>query len=775
MGNEKSIVAKASAHSKGAASDRRINMKMIENLLLIWLDSNIDDDSADCRNTIIQLRCAVNSINTYTDGEECIQFLESMNNENACMIISGSLGQHIVPRIHNMSQVDSIFIFCGNKKRHEQWAKKWPKIKGVFTEITPICEALKQAAQQCEQNAISISFMATGSGVYKRNLDQLDPSFMYTQILKEIILEIEFEPKHITEFIDYCRGVFVENGGQLKNIKKFEQKYRDETPIWWYTFQCFLYPMLNRALRLMDMDIIIKMGFFISDLHRHIEQLHKKQFSGQNSSKSFTVYRGQGMSKVDFERMTKTKGGLISFNNFLSTSKNHTVSLRFANRAVSNPDLIGILFVMTIDPAQSTTPFAFIIDVSYFKDKEDEVLFAMHTVFRICAITPMDGNHRLFQVELTLTRDNDKDLRVLTDCIRKETFPRSVGWDRLGQLLLKMGQFGTAEGVYKILLEQATNESVKAPFYHQLGIVKYNQGEYNQAATFYKKSIEIRRKVIPLNHHGLANSTVCLGNVYDELGEYQRALLLQEEALQIYQKILPPNHPNLAMLYNNIGNVYYSTGEYLKGLSSYEKALEIRQQSLPPNHPDLAKSYNNIGLVYENMGEYLKALSSYKNALEIRQRSLPPNHPDLAKSYNNIGLLYEKLDNYSEALSSYEKALEVRQQSLPPNHPDLAKSYNNIGLVYENMGNYLEELSSYERALEIQQQSLPLNHPDLAKSYNSIGAVYESMCDYSKARSFYERAVDIGQHSLPSNHPDRQLYRKHLENVEMILTLEFCF
>jgi hypothetical protein len=54
-----------------------------------------------------------------------------------------------------MSQVDCIFRFCSDKKSHEQWVKEWPKIKSVFTEITPICEALKQAALQCEHDAIN--------------------------------------------------------------------------------------------------------------------------------------------------------------------------------------------------------------------------------------------------------------------------------------------------------------------------------------------------------------------------------------------------------------------------------------------------------------------------------------------------------------------------------------------------------------------------------------------------------------------------------------------
>jgi tetratricopeptide (TPR) repeat protein len=630
--------AAKAGQAKDAVARRRFDMQLVQNVLLIWLDNNIDDNSADCRNTITQLRRAVNAINTFSDGDQCIEFLETIDNEKVCMIISGSLGQHIVPRVHNMSQVDSIFIFCGNKQYHEQWAKEWSKIKGVFTEITPICEALKQAAQQCEQNAIPMSFVATSGDNSKKKLDQLDPSFMYTQIMKEILLTINFDENHFTEYIDYCRKIFRENQHELDHVIKLKRNYRDHTPIWWYTCQCFLYPMLNRALRLMDGDIIIKMGFFIDDLHRDIQQLHQEQFGGQQTGKTFTVYRGQGMSKTAFEEMSKTQGGLVSFNNFLSTSKKRQVSLGFARDALADPDSVGILFVMTIDPAKSTTPFASIIHVSYYKEKEDEVLFAMHTVFRIGDIKPMGENHRLFQVELTLTSDNDNDLRVLTDRIREET-EGTTGWDQLGELLLKIGQPKKAQQVYEILLEQTSEKSEQALIYHKLGKAKYYQGEYSKALSYY------------------------------------------EEALEIRQQSLPPNHPDLAKSYNNIGVVYDEMGEYSKALSSYEKALEIRQQSLPPNHPDLAMSYNNIGLVYYNMGEYSKALSYYEKDLEISKQSLPPNHPDLASSYNNIGLVYENMGDYSKARSFYERAVNIGQQSLPSNHPHLKIYRNNLDRV----------------------------------------------------------------------------------------------
>jgi hypothetical protein len=160
--------AASSSHSKDTVSRRRINMQRMQNIMLIWLNNSSDDNREDLRSTITQLQHTINTTITFTDYEECIEFLENINNNQVYMIVSGYLGQHIVPRVHDMSQVDSIFILCGNKKRHEKWAKEWAKIKGVFIEISPICEVLKEAAQQCEQNAISISFMTTSGDMKHR-------------------------------------------------------------------------------------------------------------------------------------------------------------------------------------------------------------------------------------------------------------------------------------------------------------------------------------------------------------------------------------------------------------------------------------------------------------------------------------------------------------------------------------------------------------------------------------------------------------------------------
>ncbi|CAF1198520.1 unnamed protein product [Adineta steineri] len=748
MGAQKSK-QKLITTSKSTASSniRQSRRHMAQNYLLVWVDASIDQANKDYKKTLTQLNNVVNDVNICIKPSQCIQLLSQIDNERAFVITSGSLGQHLVPEIHGMPQLDAIYILCGNKCRHQGWAQNWTKIKGVHTNIKEICHALQLAIKQCDQDAIAVSFLTMNEMASTHNLNQLEPNFMYTQILKDILLNMKHNEEAIKYFITYCRR---HDCVSSININRFEKEYHAQLAVWWYTFPSNIYSILNNALRTLDADAIITMGFFLSDLHQQIQQLYEQQFSAYGGE-SFVVYRGQGIMRADFEKLQKTKGGLMSFNNFLSTSKDKEVSLEYAECASTKPDTVGILFIMFIDPCLKSTPFASIKGMSYFKG-EEEILFSMHTVFRVGSVKQIDNKNTLYQVELQLTSDDDQQLRTLTDWIREEA--SGTGWKRLGELLLQIGQFKKAEDVYCVLLEQACDEDERTLYYNQLGLVHANQGDNEKAIWYYEQKLEIQQKTIPSNHPSLATSYNNIGGVFGSMGEYSKALSFYEKALEIRQKTLPSDQPLLAISYNNIGSMYNNMGEYSKALSFYERALEIRKNTLPSNHPSLATSYNNIGLLYSNLGEYSEALSSHEKALDIQQKSLPSNHSSLAASYNNIGTVYDKMGEYSKALSSHEKALEIQQKTLPSNHPHLATSYNNIGLVYEEMGKYLKALSSHEKALEIQQKNLASNHPLLATSYNNIGIAYNSMEQYSKALSSHEKALEIRQKTLPLNHPD---------------------
>ncbi|CAF3929992.1 unnamed protein product, partial [Rotaria sp. Silwood1] len=212
---------------------------------------------------------------------------------------------------------------------------------------------------------------------------------------------------------------------------------------------------------------------------------------------------------------------------------------------------------MTVDPnaiSATTTPFALIDEYSAI-ETEKEILFSMHTVFRIEDIKQSISNKRLWEVQLILTDKNDPQLATLTNRIREET-QESTGWYRMGQLLYKVGHFNQAEELYTELLKNASTDSDRAFIYHHLGVMKFQLGQYQEAVSFYEKSLEINRKTLPDDHSSCANTYTAIGAAYNNMGNYPKALEIYEKALKIWEKTLPLNRPLLATSYNNIAGVY---------------------------------------------------------------------------------------------------------------------------------------------------------------------------------------------------------------------------
>jgi tetratricopeptide (TPR) repeat protein len=645
---------------------RRSRFLTVENFIIIWLDFNIHQSNQDNQNSIAQLRRIVNSIQTFTDSDRCIDYLTDVQNEKVVLIVSGSFGQQVVHLIYEITQLVSIYVFCGDKVEHSQWASNYKKVKGVFTQIEALYHELKMDVRLSENALTPISVIPKSSTT---DLDELDPSFMYSQLLKEILLDDDyFDPKQKQELIDFCRVQYADNDNGLKIIDEFERNYPRESPIWWYTRDCFVYPMLNKALRTQDIEVIIKMGFFVRDLHEHIEQLHSQREHRQE----LIVFRGQGLFQPEFDKISNSKGGLLAFNNFLSTSTDRLVSLLYAESTREDHDLIAVLFQIKIDPSTVTTPFASLDKVSFFSDQEKEVLFSMHTVFRIGETTQIEP--RLFQIDLASTSDNDPQLQQVTEHMREMTL-EPPGLDRMASLMSAMGEFDKAEDIYMTLLDMTSDEERQylAHLHHQLGAVFQHKGDLSSALSHYQQSLDIDLTYLSPESPWLSPTYSNIGSVLRDQGDLDGALKYHERALRIDLHTSEPDQLSIANHQNNIGAVFTDQGKYDEALKSYEHVLEIVLVHLPPRHPDLAFAYNNIGKVHHEMSDNLSALLYYQKALEIRQRSLPPHHPLLADTHHNMSFVLDNLHRTKEAIEHAERAVDIVRRSLGSHHPRVQK------------------------------------------------------------------------------------------------------
>ena len=644
----------------------------VENFIVAWLDSHIDLSKIDYQNSIKQLRCIANSITTFTNVDQSIAFLCQIKDEKLFLIVSGSLGEFVVPVIEDLPQLHSIYVFCCDKLKHQTWACKHNKIRDIFTEIGSLCALLKNDIRQCDNNLMPISILSK-TDYPTHDLNALDPSFMYSKLLKEILMQLEHNNQAKENLVKFCCSQYEGNSKELRIIDKFMNTYSPSQAILWYTRECFVYSMVNKALRTQDIEIIIKMGFFIRDLHQQIERLHAR--TGYKGV--LTVYRGQGMLNTEFEKLSKCQGGLLSFNNFLSTSTDRQVSLSFARRTKKDPRITPILLQMEINPSISSTPFASVSDHGYYSNAEKEILFSMHTVFRIQGTRKSSEN--IWQVDLKLTDDNDEQLQKLTDHMRNET-RGSTGWHRLGSLMISMGQFDHAEKFYTLAYEMSSESDWKehAHIYYEFGRIHDEKDDPDGALAYYEQALDIQLEYLSEDDPCLSKTYTGIGSVLLAQCDFHGALDHFQYALRIAPRAQISDLLDIATIQSYQGGVLYEQEEYIKALTSYQEALETRQKHLPTFHPLLGAAYNNIGLVYAAMNDHLRALSFYKKTLDIEQKSLPSNHPLLAVTYHNMSDVLDRLCRYQEAVKCQTFAVDILQMTCEPNDPQVKREKDDL-------------------------------------------------------------------------------------------------
>lgn len=99
----------------------------LESFACLWLDQDVNktEDNLQTQN---ELRQVINYLQTFDNTKDCEQYIRHIQNEKIVLIVSGSFGRDIVPRLHTLSQLSACYVFCQNKTANEQWARNYHKV-----------------------------------------------------------------------------------------------------------------------------------------------------------------------------------------------------------------------------------------------------------------------------------------------------------------------------------------------------------------------------------------------------------------------------------------------------------------------------------------------------------------------------------------------------------------------------------------------------------------------------------------------------------------------
>ncbi|CAF3599622.1 unnamed protein product [Rotaria socialis] len=503
----------------------------------------------------------------------------------------------------------------------------------------------------------------------------INGDFLWFQLFVEVLLRMIDDEKAKQELIDRSLLEYQNDTVEQRKIHEFASNYISSDAIKWYTRDSFVYRMVNKALRQQDLGTLYAFRRLIIDIHQQLQNLHKQATSTQLIQH---FYRGQLLSHQELDQFQQNIGNFVSMNSFLSTSIDRQMAAAFVGE---QDDLCNVLFDLRVNPKLSgTKPFADVTLLSYYRD-EEEVLFMLGAIFRICAVT-FDSQVNIWTIELELCNDDNNELKPSFDSL-KENIDDETNLYELGRIFWNMKHLDASERCFKELLQQQhSNVHIIPGCYLHLGNIATDRGQYNEAVAYHRHALELKQQVLPNDHPHLPYSENSLGEALRQSGKFDEALIHYQKALNLWrQQYNGGDRENVAMCLHNIGTIHGERDELAEALTCFLQALQIMDRCLPNIHPKIARTLKNIGSVFGLLGQIEPALRAFKRALAIQRQCLPSNHQDLADTLRDIGIYYVNTGDLSQALNYYEQARFILEQTLTISHPSYVQIQSDIAEV----------------------------------------------------------------------------------------------
>lgn len=313
-------------------------------------------------------------------------------------------------------------------------------------------------------------------------------------------------------------------------------------------------------------------------------------------------------------------------------------------------------------------------------------------------------------------------LREFTSLGDKEEAANTL--NMIGAIHYGQGNYPAAAEAFRKSSE--TNSNVDSVV--RLADVLYMQGDYTQALTLYKETLErvtrteIGGIIAALN--GAANSAYYSGNYDEALENYQRSVDIQKTQ---------SDKLGLAIALKGIGNVHRTRGDYGAALESYFNSLSISEEIKAP----LGTTLGSIGLVRALQGDYPRALEYYNKALQEFKNSA--NQIEMARVLTLIGNVYYRQSLYDSSLSSYRQALALREAM--DDKSGQGDILAGIGSTLLRQKNYAEALVSFQQALVLFKSVS--DQEKIAEVLTRVSEAFLLENDYAEALSVAESAAAI--------------------------------
>lgn len=506
--------------------------RVMENFILVWF---LPDSSPTVDAETRQLRRIISWLRIFSDWLDCVTYISHIRTEKVFLIVPTA--DLRLSSLVELPQLEKIYILDRSAASSD-----------IFTDVESLCQELQTDVDICQRDLLQFvtSPAVSPTGTLAVDLKRQEVTFLYMQLLREVLFRLKFTADAQKEFISFFRAHYADDEEQSRAIDEFESTYRPQRALAWLTRSCFIWRVLQRIQRTPEIDVHYKVCFFVKHVYAQMNVFQEN--NSTLAERHWIVYRGKTMPAESFDlSMHNHAGSLLCLAGFAVAETDKQSAMDFVRRRLErHPHNVGLLFEMHVEAGVRSTrsPLASLEEV-YSSEAEEKtgLLFSPYTVFRIESIEPLTGIHL---VKLTLITDDDPQLLRLASPVRSSdvyTNPLSF----MGRLFMEIGDYEKAEQYFLAMLQDSAVQSQPirlARVHRGLGTNFMNKGDYGRALEHYRKALEASASCLSREQLDLVSLHDEIGNSYFKLGDYPNAVENYACAVDMLQRTKKPaNEP----------------------------------------------------------------------------------------------------------------------------------------------------------------------------------------------------------------------------------------
>jgi len=296
----------------------------------------------------------------------------------------------------------------------------------------------------------------------------------------------------------------------------------------------------------------------------------------------------------------------------------------------------------------------------------------------------------------------------------------------------------------KTIESQVAEDSVKAIYFHKLGLCFYQLYNNETALTQFNKALKIRQQIFKPTHKDIIRLYRNISVVQNEIGNISEASLALEQALVLLRQSSMPDTSLIVDLYMQQGRLLAKNREYnrakeylLQGKFLCEEYSKIKKES----YVEVLELLATNALAVNDTFQIIHWANQAAKFIESELNSQDQYQFYLANAFHNLGTGYALLDSFNLSNENFEKSLNINRKGGTERSFYVSYDLSNLALNYKNKSQFDTALKLIKEAVKIDLENEDLL--ELSSNYENMAAILLDGAQLNSAKEIIEKGIHL--------------------------------